>query len=178
MSEHDTINPLTPPKRNADRIKKRMEREDQNIFARLPSIYAASRTQGQKFLKFAGGLSIVEWRTLWDLSVVGPLTIRELAAIQRADHSLLSRALPEMRKKGYVSMQKDIEDGRQMVVQIEDKGRAAYEKAAPIMAQRRKALRAEFSPEEIEAFVGYLDRFEVLLRTPMEDILEESTPNE
>ena len=82
---------------DADQVRARMEREGLNIFSRLPNVYAASRTQGRKFLNLAGGLSIVEWRTLWDLVEAGPMTIRDLAAIQRADHSLLSRALPGMR---------------------------------------------------------------------------------
>ena len=54
----------------------------------------------------------MEWRTLWDLVDAGPLTIRDLGAIQRSDHSLVSRALPEMRKKGYVTMPRDMQDER------------------------------------------------------------------
>lgn len=142
------------PKVDAEQIRARMEREGFNIFARLPAVYAVSRTQGRNFLEIAGGLSIVEWRTLWDLAEAGPLTIRDLAAIQRADHSLISRALPIMRKKGYVTMHKDGRDGRQAVVALTDSGRAAYDRAAPVMAQRRAALREVFTQDEIHAFCG------------------------
>ncbi|SIT76277.1 DNA-binding transcriptional regulator, MarR family [Yoonia rosea] len=156
---------------DAEQIRARMEREGFNIFARLPAVYAASRTQSRNFLDIAGGLSVVEWRTLWDLAEAGPLTIRDLAAIQRADHSLLSRALPDMRKKGYVTMHKDTRDGRQTVVALTESGRAAYDRAAPVMAQRRAALRDVFSQEEIRAFAGFLDRLEEFLRIPTTELL-------
>jgi len=160
---------------DAARLRARQAREDFNLYSRLPAVYAASRAQGQKLLKAGGGLSIVEWRTLWDLAEAGPLTIRELAALQRSDHSLLSRALPQMRSKGFVTMERDASDGRQTVVHLAPAGRAAYERAAPIMARRRRALRDVFSPEEVETFVGLLDRFETFLRRPIDDILEEGS---
>lgn len=157
-------------------IRARQSREDYNIFSRLPAVYAASRSQGQKFLQKGGGLSIVEWRTLWDLHEVGPMTIRDLAAIQRADHSLLSRALPDMRRKGYVVMRRDAQDGRQTIVELAEAGRAAYQRAAPVMARRRSALREVFSEDEITALVGYLDRLEEFLRIPIDDLLNKDTP--
>lgn len=156
---------------DANQIRARKEREGLNIFSRLPAVYAASRTQSRQYLEIAGGLSVVEWRTLWDLAEAGPLTIRDLAAIQRADHSLLSRALPEMRQKGFVTMQRDVQDGRQTIVSLTQKGRAAYDKAAPVMAQRRAALKRVFSETEICEFAGFLDRLEEFLRVPVDDLL-------
>ncbi|WP_375698057.1 MarR family winged helix-turn-helix transcriptional regulator [Pseudophaeobacter sp. TrK17] len=156
---------------DADQVRARMEREGLNIFSRLPAVYAASRTQGRKFLDLAGGLSIVEWRTLWDLVEAGPMTIRDLAAIQRADHSLLSRALPDMRKKGYVAMQRSSQDARQTMVEITSQGRAAYDRAAPVMAHRRAALRDVFTEDEIADFADYLDRLEQFLRIPVEQLV-------
>ncbi len=159
--------------RDTDRIEARRARENYNVFSRLPAVYAASRVQGQHLLQIGGGLSIVEWRTLWDLHEVGPMTIRDLASIQRSDHSLLSRALPEMRRKGFVTMNRSAEDGRQTIVALTEAGRKAYEQAAPVMARRRAALREAFSEKELAEFVGYLDRLDVFLRSPIEDILRE-----
>lgn len=168
----DPDSPATQrPERDVARIRARQHREDFNIFSRLPSIYAASRTQGQQFLVRAGGLSILEWRTLWDLSEVGAMTIGDLASIQRSDHSLLSRALPEMKRKGYVTMRRSQEDARQTIVEIAPEGEKAYARAAPVMARRRAALRAAFSEEEVTALVGLLDRFEDFLRQPVDDLL-------
>jgi len=163
------------PKRDLDGIAARQAREDFNIFSRLPAVYAASRTQGQHLLREGGGLSIVEWRVLWDLAEVGPMTIRDLAKIQRADHSLLSRALPQMKEKGFVDMHRDAEDGRQTIVVLAAKGRAAYDQAAPVMARRRAALKETFTQAEIEDFVGYLDRLEDFLRQPIDALLQKET---
>lgn len=162
--------------RDLDRIRARQVREGSNVFARMATVYAASRKQGQQLLQMGGGLSIVEWRVLWDLAVVGPMTIRDLAAIQRMDHSLISRALPDMKRKGFVTMARDEDDGRKTIVSITQVGRAAYETASPVMAARRAALRDVFSPSEIEDFVGYLDRLETFLRQPIETIIEEGAP--
>ena len=161
--------------RDIERIRARQAREDFNVFSRLPAVYAASRTQGQQLLQASSGLSIVEWRTLWDLHEVGPMTIRDLAAIQRTDHSLLSRALPEMRRKGYVTMNRSQEDGRQTIVALTDAGEEAYSRAAPTMTRRRAALREVFSEDELAQFVGYLDRLDAFLRTPIETMIEKSS---
>lgn len=164
-----------PTDRQKALIENRSKREAHNIFSRLPAIYAASRAQGQRLLQQGGGLSIVEWRTLWDLNEVGSASIRDLAMIQRTDHSLLSRALPGMRSKGFVEMHRSEEDGRQMLVELTDVGRAAFEKASPIMRKRREAIRSEFTPEEIEEFVSYLDRLEGFFKKPIDNFLKEDS---
>ncbi|WP_172292801.1 MarR family winged helix-turn-helix transcriptional regulator [Pseudoruegeria sp. HB172150] len=164
MTDPENIDPA--------RIRERRAQEELNIFSRLPAVYAASRVQGQRFLQFGGGLSIVEWRTLWDLCDAGPMTIRDLAAIQQSDHSLLSRALPEMHRKGYVTSHRDDRDKRQTIVEVTAKGRAAYEVAAPVMARRRAALREVLTEDEIRQFLALLDRVEAFLRTPADDLLD------
>jgi DNA-binding MarR family transcriptional regulator len=161
--------------RDSARIATRQARENYNVFSRLPTVYAASRAPGQQLLAKGGGLSIVEWRTLWDLHEVGPMTIRDLANVQRADHSLISRALPEMKRKGYVTVRRDRGDGRATVVEIAPDGVAAYEQAAPIMARRRAALREVFSQDEIMTFVDMLDRLETFLRSPIDDLIEKDS---
>jgi len=156
--------------RNLDRINKRIDRIDGNAFARLASIYAASRKQAQHLLHASGQLSIVEWRTLWDLYEAGDMTIGDLAASQRTDQSQLSRALPDMQRKGLVSMGRAAQDGRQTIVSLTQAGRDAYDLAAPIMARRRAALRSEFSEEELQTFLDLLGRFEEFVRLPAEEI--------
>ena len=163
---------VDPTRKCAMQIRKRREKLDANVFSRLPALYAASRVQGQKLLQAAGGLSIVEWRTLWDLHQAGPMSIRDLAHVQRSDHSLLSRALPEMRRKGYITLVRDADDGRQMIVALTDCGRQAYERAAPVMQRRRDALRERFTAEEIGTFIAFADRLEEFLHMSVEQVLE------
>lgn len=159
-------------KRDQHRIQERRAREQFNVFSRLPAVYAASRTQGQNLLQAAGGLTILEWRVLWDLHESGPMSIRDLAMVQRADHSLLSRALPDMRRRGFVEMQRDPDDKRQMIVALTDAGRTAYQAASPTMTRRRAALRQAFTEDELTEFIGYLDRLEDFLRQPVETLLQ------
>ena len=163
--------------RDQERIRARQSREDYNVFSRLPAVYAASRRQGQRFLEIGGGLSILEWRTLWDLHEVGAMTIRDLATIQRTDHSLISRALPSMVKKGYITMERDTKDGRQTIVDLTPIGQEAYAKAAPIMAQRRASLKNCFSDDEIKNLVYYLDKLENYLRISPDILLDENHAN-
>ena len=152
------------------RVRQRELSERKNIFARLPVVYALSRKQGQHLLSRAAEISIVEWRTLWDLIETGPLTIKELAEIQCTDHSLLSRALPRMQKKGLVQIRKNPDDGREMLVSISQKGMTAYNSAAPTMQRRREELCRWFAPSELEQFIKFLDRLEEFLSRPVEDL--------
>jgi len=155
-----------------ERITQRRAQEAGNPFSRVASAYSASRQQGLRLLQKSAGLSIVEWRVLWDLHAAGPLTIRTLADIQRTDHSMLSRALPAMERKGLVRMARGAQDARQVVVSLADAGRAAYDAAAPTMQRRRDALRAAFTAEETATLVSLLERLEDVLRQPIDTILE------
>jgi len=157
--------------RQDKRIAMRRLREQSNVFARMPATYTASRKQGQRILQAAGGLSVVEWRVLWDLSEAGPMSIREMAEIQRIDHSQLSRALPNMRDKNLVVMRQSSDDGRQVVVDITPLGAKAYARAAPVMKRRRDALQSKFTEAELAQFISMLDRLEDFLREPIDKIV-------
>ncbi len=157
--------------RDVKRIEARAEAARTNLFGRMAAIYAASRKQAQDLLQVGGGISIVEWRTLWDLHEGGPMTIGDLALTQSTDHSQLSRALPQMRQKGLVSMRQAAQDGRQTIVSLTDRGREAYQCAMPIMGTRRACLGDVFTKAEMEELIGFLDRFEAFVRRPAKDIL-------
>ena len=167
----------TKPEKMSGLVRQRQLRESKNLFSRLPAVYAASRKQGQYLLRQSAGISIVEWRTLWDLTEAGPLTIRELAKIQRTDHSLVSRALPAMRNKGLVEMHQNPEDGREMLVAITTQGIAAFDLAAPTMQRRRQELRQRFTSSELDQFIEFLDRLEDFLRSPADTLIKKNEFN-
>ncbi|KIN63758.1 putative MarR-family transcriptional regulator [Sulfitobacter noctilucicola] len=144
----------------AERVAHRKSHQEANIFSRLAAASATSRAHAQRLLKQSSGLSIVEWRVLWDLSEAQPLSVRDFANIQRNDHSLISRALPQMQKKGYLVLSQDPNDKRQTLVTLTEKGRAAFDQAAPIMKARRDMLRATFTAEEASLFLTFIERFE------------------
>jgi DNA-binding MarR family transcriptional regulator len=163
---------MTKPDQDRKRLGVRRRRETANLFSRVSATYAASRSQAQRLLKAGGGLSIVEWRILWDVLEAGPITVRELADLQKSDHSLISRILPKMVKSGLITLTRDTKDGRQTLVDLTQQGIAAYEKAAPVMAKRRAALLKHFSKEEIDQWVAYLDRFDHFCRLSVDEILD------
>ncbi len=80
-----------------------------------------------------------------------------------------------MWRKGLVNMERDEEDGRQMSITLTEAGRQAYEKAAPIMKQRRDALRRAFTPEELKQLAGYFDRLDAFFRQPLSELLNEDS---
>lgn len=159
--------------RQRARIAQRRVRFEQNLFSRLPSVYAAARVQAQRLLQVAGDLSIVEWRVLWDLAEAGPMTIGEMAELQGVDHSQLSRALPKIRQKGYVTMRQDDRDGRQILVELTPAGLAEFRKADPIMKRRREMLKSTFTEDELKQFINMLDRFEVLCHEPIDQLTDQ-----
>ncbi|MEL6807887.1 MAG: MarR family transcriptional regulator [Pseudomonadota bacterium] len=160
------------PGSQKDRIERRRAYEAKNPFSRMDSAHHASRQQGLHILQKSAGLTTVEWRVLWDLYEAGPMTIRDLAQIQRSDPSLISRALPAMERKGLVQMKRGQSDGRQVVVDLDSAGRAAYAAASPAMKRRREALRNSFSEQELATLVDLLSRLEDALRAPVDTILE------
>lgn len=153
----------------AKRLASRKAQQDENLFGRLQAAATASRSQAQRLLLSAGGLSITQWRILWDLQEAGPLSVQDMATIQRTDHSLVSRALPAMRDKGYVETVTNPEDKRQSLIKMTAVGTRAFANAAPIMKKRRESLGEIFEPHEIATFLRFIARFEAHLNQPSED---------
>ncbi|WP_299774850.1 MarR family transcriptional regulator [uncultured Tateyamaria sp.] len=149
-----------------DRYKARCLTQERNLFGRLQAAALASRTQAKRLLKSKGDLSITEWRVLWDLAEAGPLTVTEMASIQRTDHALISRTIPAMIEKGYVATKTGTTDRRTSLVALTAAGRSVFEGTSVIMSQRRAALSTAFSEADLDVFLGLIDRFEQFVEDP------------
>ena len=143
-----------------DRYNARRLTQERNLFGRLQAAALASRTQAKRLLRSVGNLSITEWRVLWDLAEAGPLTVTEMASIQRTDHALISRTIPAMIEKGYVAATTGMRDRRTSLVALTPAGRSVFEETSVIMSQRRAALSNAFSEADLDTFLGLIDRFE------------------
>ncbi|MEM7520604.1 MAG: MarR family transcriptional regulator [Pseudomonadota bacterium] len=150
------------------RVSARKADQDKNLFGRMLAAATASRGQAQRLLSGSSDLTITEWRILWDLDIAGPLSVQDMASIQRTDHSLISRALPAMREKGYVTTARSDNDKRQSLVDMRDAGKRAFATAEPVMKRRRAALEAAFPDAELEVFLAMLTRFEAFLEQPID----------
>jgi DNA-binding MarR family transcriptional regulator len=160
----------------AQRVAARKAHQEGNLFGRVQAAAMASRRQSQRLLERAAGLSITEWRILWDLSEAGPLSVQDMAQIQRADHSLISRALPGMREKGYVEVLSHAGDRRESLIGLRPAGADAFAKAAPTMQRRRAALAEALSPEGLAQMIAFLDQFDAYLDTPIDAFIPQEDP--
>ena len=149
-----------------DRFRARKKAQERNLFGRMAAAALASRTQARHLLKSVGTLSITEWRILWDLAEAGPLTVTEMASVQRSDHALISRTIPAMVEKGYVTAATGTRDRRTSLVTLTPAGQSVFDETKPIMAQRRKALATAFSEVDLDTFLRLLDRFEQFVEDP------------
>ena len=150
-----------------DKVKARQLEQNRNLFGRLSAASLASRVQAQRMLKSSGELSITEWRVLWDLAEAGPLTVTEMASIQRTDHALISRAIPGMVRKGYVTTTISETDRRQSMIALTDFGHEVFRKTSVVMSARRAALSRAFSEDEVDTFIKLIDRFEAFVEAPL-----------
>ncbi|MBM2576370.1 MarR family transcriptional regulator [Jannaschia sp. Os4] len=156
----------------AERCEARRRAQRRNLFGRVQAAASASRTQAQRLLRAKGDLSITEWRVLWDLAEAGPLTVTEMASIQRTDHALVSRAVPSLAKKGLVTTTTGADDRRTSSVALTPAGRSAFEATAGTMSARRAALAATFSQAEMDTFLDLIGRFERFVEGPVPPLAE------
>ncbi len=155
-----------------DRFRARQRAQERNLFGRIAAAALASRTQAKRLLKSVGNLSITEWRILWDLAEAGPLTVTEMASIQRTDHALISRTIPTMLEKGYVTAATGARDRRVSLVTLTPAGQSVFDETSTIMSQRREAVANAFSEVELDRFLALIDRFEQFVEDPVLSTLD------
>lgn len=155
-----------------DRFQARQAAQERNLFGRISAAALSSRSQAKRLLRSVGTLSITEWRVLWDLAEAGPLTVTEMATIQRTDHALISRNIPAMIEKGYVTTTAGTDDRRTSLVALTPAGQSVFEDTSTTMTQRRTALANAFSEAELDTFLGLIDRFERTVADPVSAIAQ------
>ena len=89
----------------------------------------------------------------------------EMAAIQKTDHAIVSRSIPQMVKQGYVTTETSMEDRRQSLIALTAAGRQVFEATSQVMAARREALAQTFSEADLNTFLALIDRFEQFTET-------------
>ncbi|HBB82913.1 MAG TPA: MarR family transcriptional regulator [Sulfitobacter sp.] len=102
------------------------------------------------------GLTTPQMRSLAVLSVIDGILIRELAVYAVVQQSTLSRALDALVRDGLVRRETDATDSRATRVYLTDKGREAYARLWPHMAEAYGAMFKGIDAAEKEAFVGTL----------------------
>lgn len=77
-------------------------------------------------------LTQTQFATIVKLNEVGPCSQNQLARMVTLDAATINGVLDRLRKRGYVSTEPDMRDGRQRVITITDSGRAVVEQAVKV----------------------------------------------
>ena len=93
-----------------------------NLVSRLFRLGNAVQTQTQQLLALTSDLSVVQFRILLRLRQAGTQNVQGISELLGANRSLVSRALPDLRDQGWVTLIKSDEDKRQIFVRLTDAG--------------------------------------------------------
>lgn len=104
------------------------------------------------------GLTFQHWRVLLVLATRGPRNLSELAEDTLIPQSTLSRLVMRMAEDGHLRREIDGDDSRVLNVDIEPKGREAFDRAYPLGLDEYRRAVAPLSPEEERLFAGLLTR--------------------
>ena len=149
-----------------------------NLVSRLFRLGNAIQTQTQQLLALTSDLNVVQFRVLLRLRQAGTQNVQGISELLGANRSLVSRALPDLRDKGWVALIKSDEDKRQIFVRLTEEGqRVVDEHYAPLRA-RSEAMRNAFTVEEFEQLVEYLDRLDVVTSSPTTDFVLSDEPED
>ena len=91
-----------------------------NLVSRLFRLGNAVQTQTQQLLALTSDLSVVQFRILLRLRQAGTQNVQGISELLGANRSLVSRALPDLRDQGWVTLIKSEEDKRQIFVRLTD----------------------------------------------------------
>jgi DNA-binding MarR family transcriptional regulator len=106
----------------------------------------------------AGGLAISEWRILLLLATIGPMAQTDLVKRIVIEQAQASRVIRSMQLAGMITVTRDATDRRRWICALTESGRAAYQRAEPVMRERRSYFDSTLTPEEMAQFLDYANR--------------------
>lgn len=103
------------------------------------------------------GIGIVDWRILSMLAVEEHIPAQRICQVVGLDKSVVSRALAQLEKDGFVRAEADLRDARKTVVSLTAPGLALHNRVLVIATARESLLLAEFTPKEQDELVRLLN---------------------
>lgn len=131
--------------------------EKHNLGRQLNFAAKAARSYLEQHLSTAGS-SFAVWTALFALKAEGPLIQRELAEMLNVEGPTLTRHLARMEAEGLIERRRTSADRRAAIVQLTEAGEAMHARLSGIVSASGDIVLKGFSPQEIEEFVGYLNR--------------------
>jgi DNA-binding MarR family transcriptional regulator len=149
-----------------------------NLVNRLFRLGNAIQTQTQHLLAQNSDLSVVHFRILLRLRQAGTQNVQGISELLGANRSLVSRALPDLRDRGWIELVKSETDKRQILVRLTEEGeRVVDQHGGPIKA-RYDAIQSAFTAEELDQLVDFLDRLDIITNASAGDFQPSDSPEE
>ena len=114
------------------------------------------------------GASVLEWRVLSNLAVLGPSMARDVAEFSVLDKSNVSRAVSRLTARGLVEQAGHPVDGRGTILTLTAEGEALHRRIAARSRQREEALFEGFSDAERGSLAALLERLDRRARALLE----------
>ena len=109
------------------------------------------------------GIDITEWRVLTTLGMGEPRTAQFIVRCTRTHKSKISRAVTRLALAGLIEGLPNGDDRREIPLRMTKKGRALYEKLAPLVLGYEQRLLANLSEDELRGLALGLDKLEQAL---------------
>ncbi len=109
------------------------------------------------------GLDTAEWRILATLGMGEPRSAQFIVRCTRTHKSKISRAVTRLALAGLVEGVPNSDDRRETQLRMTKKGRALYEKLAPVVLGYEQRLLSGLSKRELQGLVQGLDKLEQVL---------------
>ena len=135
---------------------------DKMVSYRLSRAQAKLNAQANRILKKHGDLSLMQWRVLVILDVIGPSTHADIARLTEIDKGQLSRTIKGMIADGLLTSVKHKDDSRQFSLRISGLGRDRFELARPAMRARQRSLHNCMSEADLDILFKTLSKLEAI----------------
>lgn len=106
------------------------------------------------------GLSIPQWRILFNLAQFGQSNAKALCEQASMDKSTVSRAIKALIDKDYVMSLVNSDDKRASLLKLTDQGMSLYQKLAPAALAWEKSLLEVLSNDEYQTLLNCLDKLD------------------
>ena len=118
------------------------------------------REASQVYKRRPDPLTTPQWRVLAILANFEPLTATEIGRISMLDKVVISRALAQLQRRGFVARHRLHDDRRAHHVTLTANGWRYYNELVPEMKRQEQTLRRLLRNGEAEALFTLLERFD------------------
>ena len=123
----------------------------------------------------ASGLTMTAAATLAGIERLGPQRLTVLAAREGVTQPAMTQLISRLEESGLVRREPCAEDGRVVLVDITEQGRATLAHRRSARAERLAAIIAQLSPDHRAALAAALPALDALASAPREDDLVRAT---